>query len=136
VRSAGVRLCPLPRTISGRWSMLVQTPRKAIRPYGSQVGSPLHGLQHHVLMQVERAGEEDVVVRLTYDEALVLSDFLDRWSRTGFERAIEVTDRAESLLLDNLCASFERVIDEVFAADYQYIVEAARRRVAAATDSD
>lgn len=36
-----------------------------------------------VLMQVERAGAEDVVVRLTYDEALVLSDFLDRWSRTG-----------------------------------------------------
>jgi hypothetical protein len=89
-----------------------------------------------VTMQAERAGAEEVVVRLTYDEALVLSDFLYRWSRGGFECAIEVTDPAESLLLDNLCSSFEPVIDEVFAADYQDIVEAARRRLAAAPDSD
>jgi len=89
-----------------------------------------------VTMQAERAGAGEVVVRLTRDEALVLSDFLDRWSRGGFECAIEVTDPAESLLLNNLCSSFEPVIDEVFAADYQDIVEAARRRLAATADSD
>ena len=50
--------------------------------------------------------------------------------------AIEVADPAESLILDSLCGSFEPVIDEVFAADYQDIVEAARRRHVGATDSD
>jgi hypothetical protein len=40
-----------------------------------------------VLMQIQRAVADEVVVRLTYDEALVLSDLLVRWSRSGFERA-------------------------------------------------
>ncbi len=87
-------------------------------------------------MQTEREGTNEVVVRLSYDEALVLSDLLDRWYRAGFEQVIQINDPAETGLLDNLCASFEPVIDEVFANEYRDIVEAARRRLAPATDSD
>ncbi len=42
----------------------------------------------------------------------------------------------EVVVRHNLCASFEPVIDEVFANEYRDIVEAARRRLAPATDSD
>ncbi len=87
-------------------------------------------------MQTQRVGTDEVVVRLSNDEALVLSDLLDRWYRSGFEQVSQINDPAESMLLDNLCASFEPVIDEVFADGYGDVVEAARRRLAPATDSD
>lgn len=87
-------------------------------------------------MEVDRTGADEVVVRLTYDEALVLSEFLDRWYRVGFEHAIEVVDPSESRVLDTLCAAFEPMIDEVFAADYLDILGAARHRLSRTTDSD
>ncbi len=87
-------------------------------------------------MRTERAGTEEVVVRLLYDEALVLSDLLDRWCGAGFAQVIQIDDPAETVLLDNLCASFEPVIGGVFADDYREAVEEARRRLAPATDRD
>ncbi|HSR85213.1 MAG TPA: hypothetical protein VLM11_13645 [Streptosporangiaceae bacterium] len=77
--------------------------------------------------RTDRGGTDAVVVRLSYDEALVLSDLLDRWQRAGYEQVTQIIDPAESRLLDDLCASFEPVIDEVFADDYRDVVEAARR---------
>jgi hypothetical protein len=37
-------------------------------------------------MQTNRPLPDEVVVRLSYDEAFVLSDFLDRWSQAGFDQ--------------------------------------------------
>lgn len=88
-------------------------------------------------MRTERGGKDEVVIRLSYDEALVMSDLLDRWCRAGYEQVTQISDPAESGLLDDLCASFEPVIDEVFSDDYRDVVEGARRRIAPATpDSD
>ncbi len=81
-------------------------------------------------MQTERVAEDEVAVRFSYDEALVLSDFLDRWYRDEAKQTLPAADRAEVRVLDDLCASFEPVIDEVFADDYAQVVEAARRRIA------
>jgi hypothetical protein len=33
-----------------------------------------------IRMKTVRAAQDEVLVRLSYDEALVLSDLLDRWS--------------------------------------------------------
>jgi hypothetical protein len=81
-------------------------------------------------MHTERVETDAVVVRLSYDEALVLSDLLDRWYRAGYDRTIQTDDAAETRLLDDLCASFEPVIDEAFADNYREVIEAARRRIA------
>jgi hypothetical protein len=80
-------------------------------------------------MEVDRSAADEVVVLLSYDEALVLSDLLHRWSEAGFGQPYEIADRAERLLMNDLCASFEPVIDEVFSPDYSDVVAAARRRL-------
>jgi hypothetical protein len=38
-------------------------------------------------VQANRPMPDEVVVRLSYDEAFVLSDFLDRWSQAGVRSA-------------------------------------------------
>jgi len=40
-------------------------------------------LWHHQGVDAERMSPEEVVVRLTYGEAFVLSDMLSRWERDG-----------------------------------------------------
>jgi hypothetical protein len=87
-------------------------------------------------MDTVRLGKDEVTVRLSYDEALVLSDLLDRWYRGGAERTMRTEDPAETRVLDDLCASFEPVIDEVFADNYGDVVEAARRRIVRAGQAD
>jgi hypothetical protein len=83
--------------------------------------------------RVSRPSPDEVLVPLSYDEALVLSDLLSRWSEQGYP-AFEVRDPAEKRVLDDLCAGFEPVIDEVFSAGYAEVVEAARRRIAPASE--
>ena len=80
-------------------------------------------------MQTDRPAADEVVVRLSYDEAFILSEMLDCWYQAGFDQLYEIADRAERRLLDDLCASFEPVVDEVFAADYLDVLAAARRRL-------
>jgi hypothetical protein len=86
-------------------------------------------------VETKRVAKDEVSVRLTYDEALVLSDLLDRWYQAGWE-GVATGDLAEIRVLDGLCASFEPVIDEVFADDYGEIVEAARRRISPLSKPD
>jgi hypothetical protein len=50
-------------------------------------------------MRTERGGTDEVVIRLSYDEALILSDLLDRLFRAGFEQVAQIHDAAESTLL-------------------------------------
>jgi len=81
--------------------------------------------------RASRPSRDEVLVPLSYDEALVISDLLSRWYDQGYE-ALDLKDPAERRVLDGLCAAFEPVIDEAFAADYAEIVAAARRRITAA----
>jgi hypothetical protein len=74
---------------------------------------------------------DEVLVQLSYDEALVLSDLLARWYAQGY-KALDLKDPAEKRVLDGLCATFEPVIDEVFSEDYAEVVAAARQRIKAA----
>jgi hypothetical protein len=82
-------------------------------------------------MEVDRSAVDEVVVLLSYDEALVLSDLLGRCSLAGSDQPYELADRAERLLMEDLFSSFEPVIDEVFSPDYSDVVAAARRRLTA-----
>lgn len=69
-------------------------------------------------METTRVAKDEVLIRLTYDEALVLSDLLDRWQRSGFKRTAHAGDPAGFQVLDDLCASFEPIIGEAFSDNY------------------
>ena len=77
-------------------------------------------------MDAERISPEEVVVRLTYGEAFVLSDMLSRWARDASDGSLTFEDEAERRLVQDLTAAFEPVIDEVFADDYGALLERAR----------
>jgi hypothetical protein len=66
-------------------------------------------------------------ITLTRDEALVLADYLHRWSETK-EMAFE--DEAERTALDNLLCLLESADDgTAFSKDYAEQVAAARKRL-------
>lgn len=79
-----------------------------------------------------RRTADGIVVRLDYEEALVLSDMLSRWVEAKLvEEPGIVEDKAEKIVLWDLSASFEPLIDEAFSSDYRTIVAGARAVVAA-----
>lgn len=82
-------------------------------------------------MQIDRSSADQVIIRLSCDEALVLSDAVSRWDTHGEDQPPTVDHEAERFVFCDMAASFEPVIDEVFNADYGHIVDGARRRVAA-----
>ena len=70
---------------------------------------------------------EDWTITLTRDEALVLADYLHRWSETGDQKFV---DDAERQALDNLLCLLESADDgTAFSRDYGEQVEAARKRL-------
>jgi hypothetical protein len=71
--------------------------------------------------------EEEVIVRLTRDEALVLADYFHRWSETGDPGFV---DAAERTARDNLLSVLEKADDgTAFAPDYDARIAAARERL-------
>jgi hypothetical protein len=81
-------------------------------------------------MDAERTAAKQVTVRLSYDEeAVVPSDMLSRWERDGTQVRLPFEDAAEQMLIWDLTASFEPLIDEVFSSRYIEFVEQARNRV-------
>ena len=77
-------------------------------------------------MDVSGSTSSEVTIRLTGAEALVLSDALADAERRGALVALHRDDPATRQLIDDLIASFEPVIDDVFAVDYSERVERAR----------
>jgi hypothetical protein len=77
-------------------------------------------------MRADRVSPDEVVVRLTYSEAFVLSDMLSRWERDETDGSLAFEDEAERRLVQDLTAEFEPVIDEAFADDYVSLLERAR----------
>ena len=76
-------------------------------------------------MDVRRTTPNEVAIVFSSAEALVFSDMLSR----GLERVGVIEDLAERRLLDDLTASFEPIIDDVFSDTYANAVRAAREEV-------
>ena len=65
-------------------------------------------------------------ITLTADEALVLFEFLQRFSETG---KLEIEDQAEERALWNLCCLLESQVFDVLPADYLTALQQARDRL-------
>jgi hypothetical protein len=70
--------------------------------------------------------DENVQIEITNDEALVLFEFLARFSQTG---TLDVVDQAEERALWNLSCVLEKILIEPFYPDYLDIIQAARDRL-------
>ncbi len=80
-------------------------------------------------MDARRTGN-DVSVRLNYEEAFVLSNLLHRWQQANsLHEPSLFEDKAEQIVLWDLCASLEPTIDEVFSDDYSDRLSESRRGV-------
>ncbi len=69
---------------------------------------------------------EPVAVNLSPDEALVLYDFLQRYTASN---RLETVDQAEQRVLWDVCALLERVLLEPLDPNYVELLAAARERV-------
>jgi hypothetical protein len=69
---------------------------------------------------------EDVSIGLTKDEALVLFEFLSRFSS---QDVLEIQDQSEERALWNLACSLEKVLTESFSERWVEIISAARERL-------
>ncbi len=69
---------------------------------------------------------EDIEIRVTKDEALVLFDFLSRFSN---DEKLTIQDQAEERALWNLTCIFEKALAEPFSKEWDSIIKAARSRL-------
>jgi hypothetical protein len=67
-----------------------------------------------------------VQIELTTDEALVLFEFLQRFSESD---ALTLEDQAEQRVLWNLCCVMEKTLSEPFAVNYAELLAQARDRL-------
>jgi hypothetical protein len=74
--------------------------------------------------------EKQVMLQLTYAEALVLFEWLTRTDGSG---SLPIEDPAEQQVLWKLEGSLERTLVEPLAANYQELVAEARRKVREST---
>ena len=65
----------------------------------------------------------EYLLRLNQSQALVLFEFISRFSDTG---VLEVEDRAESQALWTVCNLLEKQLAEPFQSDYKSLLKAAR----------
>ena len=70
--------------------------------------------------------EEEIKISLTKDEALVLFEFLFRFSDT---EKLNIEHQAEERALWNLECSLEKILVEPFKDDYLELLETARERL-------
>jgi len=69
---------------------------------------------------------KEIQISLTDDEALVLFEFLSRFSETD---SLTIEDQAEERILWNLCCDLESVLVEPFKEDYANILAQARQNI-------
>ena len=69
---------------------------------------------------------DDVQINFTKDEALVLFEFLSRFSDTD---KLEIKDQAEERALWNLTCLFEKELAEPFSKDWGKIIKEAKDRL-------
>lgn len=78
--------------------------------------------------------DEQITIKLTPDEALVLSDWLERVQMTDLSRLVD--DVAVWAPIHRLAGTLDKALPGVFAADYLERLEAARRRLRPSVDDD
>jgi hypothetical protein len=69
---------------------------------------------------------DEVNIKLTKDEALVLFEFLSRFSD---EDSLTIEDQAEQRALWNLTCLFEKALSEPFSNGWAHIIQGARNRL-------
>jgi hypothetical protein len=72
------------------------------------------------------SSDDEIIVSLTPDEALVLFELLQRFDRTG---ALSIAHEAENRALWALTSSLEKVLAEPFRGDYASLLAKARSRL-------
>jgi len=72
------------------------------------------------------AAPDQVVLPLSRSEALVLFEFLSRYTQND---RFDIADQAEQRVLWDMCAHLETVLSEPFRSDYDAILAAAREAV-------
>ncbi|MFE0086272.1 hypothetical protein [Streptomyces sp. NPDC058992] len=78
--------------------------------------------------------DPEIIIRLTPDEALVLSDWLEQVQMTDLSRLVD--DAAVWAPLHRIAGTLDKSLPGIFAADYAERLEAARRRLRPGPDSD
>ncbi|MBD0707513.1 MULTISPECIES: hypothetical protein [unclassified Streptomyces] len=78
--------------------------------------------------------DEQITIQLTPDEALVLSDWLERVQMTDLSRLVD--DAAVWAPIHRLAGTLDKALPGIFAADYSERLEAARRRLRPSADDD
>ncbi|MCM0674845.1 hypothetical protein NCC78_09095 [Micromonospora phytophila] len=73
--------------------------------------------------------QDEVVVRLSHDEALVLFEWLSRTDELTNDFGDLVEDQAEQRALWNLTCLLERVLVEPVRSEHRELVEQARSRL-------
>ncbi|MFE3643461.1 hypothetical protein [Streptomyces sp. NPDC059169] len=74
----------------------------------------------------------EIIIKLTPDEALVLSDWLERVQMTDLSRLVD--DEAVWAPIHRLAGTLDKSLPGIFAADYGERLDAARRRLRPASD--
>ncbi|HCA58581.1 MAG TPA: hypothetical protein DEP46_11415 [Blastocatellia bacterium] len=70
--------------------------------------------------------ERAIKIELSLNEALVLSEFVDRYTNTN---QLTIEDQAEQRVLWNICCELEKVLIEPFMKGYPEMLEKARAEV-------
>ncbi|WP_405884400.1 hypothetical protein OG747_41000 [Streptomyces sp. NBC_01384] len=71
--------------------------------------------------------DTEITIKLTSDEALVLSDWLERVQMTDLSRLVD--DPAAWAPIHKLAGTLDKTLPGIFAADYAERLAAARRRL-------
>ncbi|UKY54645.1 hypothetical protein [Streptomyces inhibens] len=71
--------------------------------------------------------DTEITIKLTSDEALVLSDWLERVQMTDLSRLVD--DPAAWAPIHRLAGTLDKSLPAIFAADYAERLDAARRRL-------
>ncbi|TMC51233.1 MAG: hypothetical protein E6J14_02000 [Chloroflexi bacterium] len=86
-------------------------------------------------MPKRHAGQEgDIAVRLTHDEALVLSEWLDRLQNAGLRPLVE--HGGEVVAIGALVGRLDELLAELFDPRYRDLVVAARSRLVEGYEPD
>lgn len=72
-------------------------------------------------------GDSEVTIKLTSDEALVLSHWLEKLQMTDFSRVVD--DPAVWAPIHRIAGTLDKALPELFAADFDQRLEAACQRL-------
>lgn len=88
------------------------------------------------MIMEDKKNTEDIEIRLTVDEALVLSDWLERLQMTDLSRIVDEDDRALWAPIHRIAAKLDKSLPGIFASNYTELLEAAKERLRPADLSD